>query len=56
MTLDPSPAGHREIAAALGRSPGDVRRDVDRLMGKLGLTDRLQATLLGLDHRLAAFA
>jgi DNA-binding NarL/FixJ family response regulator len=48
-----SPGGDGDLAAALGVSPDAARRDVDRLLGKLGVADQRQAALLGLGHRLA---
>jgi len=46
--------GECEIAATLSLPSGVVRRDVDRLLGKLGVGDRLEATLVAHELRLTS--
>ncbi len=41
---------NKEIALALGISPGTVKAHVERLIGKLGVRDRTQAAILATRH------
>lgn len=43
---------NKEIARALGISPGTVKTHVERLIGKLGVRDRTQAAILAVEHRI----
>lgn len=51
--LDALASGHtnKEIALALGISPGTVKTHVERLIGKLGVRDRTQAAIIAVEHR-----
>lgn len=42
---------NKEIAIALGISPGTVKAHVERLIGKLGVRDRTQAAIRAVEHR-----
>lgn len=44
-------ATNKEIALRLGISPGTVKTHVERLIGKLGVRDRIQAAILAVEHR-----
>jgi len=41
---------NKEIALALGITPGTVKTHVERLIGKLGVRDRTQAAILAIRH------
>jgi len=43
---------NKEIAIALGITPGTVKTHVERLIGKLGVRDRTQAAILAVEHRI----
>jgi len=47
---------NKEIALALGISPGTVKTHVERLIGKLGVRDRTQAAVLAIRHRIGRAA
>jgi DNA-binding NarL/FixJ family response regulator len=53
LTLVASGLDDAEIAGQLGTTAGTVRSDVDALLRKLGLRDRVQATILAYDLGLA---
>lgn len=42
---------NKEIALALGITPGTVKTHVERLIGKLGVRDRTQAAVIAVEHR-----
>jgi DNA-binding NarL/FixJ family response regulator len=42
---------NKEIAIVLGVSPGTVKAHVERMIGKLGVTDRTQAAVLAATAR-----
>ena len=42
---------NKEIALALGITPGTVKTHVERLIGKLGVRDRTQAAVISVEHR-----
>lgn len=43
---------NKEIALALGITPGTVKTHVERLIGKLGVRDRTQAAILAVEYRI----
>lgn len=47
---------NKEIAIALGITPGTVKTHVERLIGKLGVRDRTQAAILAVEHRIGRAA
>lgn len=47
---------NKEIALALGITPGTVKAHVERLIGKLGVRDRTQAAILATRHGLGRAA
>lgn len=47
---------NKEIAIALGITPGTVKTHVERLIGKLGVRDRTQAAILAVEHRIGRVA
>lgn len=47
---------NKEIAIALGITPGTVKTHVERLIGKLGVRDRTQAAILAVEHRIGRTA
>lgn len=51
--LDALASGHtnKEIALALGISPGTVKTHVERLISKLGVRDRTQAAIIAVEYR-----
>lgn len=46
-----SGATNKEIAIALGSTPGTVKTHIERLIGKLGVRDRTQAAVIAVEHR-----
>jgi two-component system NarL family response regulator len=42
---------NKEIALALGITPGTVKTHVERVIGKLGVRDRTQAAVIAVEHR-----
>ena len=42
---------NKEIALALGITPGTVKTHVERLIGKLGVRDRTQAAVIAVEYR-----
>jgi DNA-binding NarL/FixJ family response regulator len=51
-----SGGSNKEIAIALGITPGTVKTHVERLIGKLGVRDRTQAAILAVEHRIGRAA
>jgi DNA-binding NarL/FixJ family response regulator len=49
-------ASNREIAAALVISPKTARNHVERIYAKIGVTNRIGASLYALDHGLTGNA
>jgi len=47
---------NKEIAIALGITPGTVKTHVERLIGKLGVRDRTQAAILAVEYRIGRTA
>jgi len=47
---------NKEIAIALGITPGTVKTHVERLIGKLGVRDRTQAAILAVEFRIGGAA
>lgn len=47
---------NKEIAIALGITPGTVKTHVERLIGKLGVRDRTQAAILAVEYRIGRAA